>query len=138
MISVLRYTNGHNRDTGDGLYNIMPLNTKLALTHQQGGWDNCIELVAVKAKTQVFGMRNEVHTPGYGLVHLRGSHAWKTVRLDFGIENLFDRFYGLPTGDAYVGQGTTMANPMLPNYPQWGTAVPGVGRTLYAGVNVKF
>jgi hypothetical protein len=23
-------------------------------------------------------------------------------------------------------------------YPQWGTAVPGMGRTLYAGVNLKF
>ena len=135
---LLNYTNGRNRDTGDGLYNIMPLNTKLALTHKQGGWDNSIELVAVKAKTQVSAMRNEVTTPGYGLVHLRGSYAWKTVRLDFGIENLFDRLYGLPTGGAYVGQGTTMANPMLPNYPQWGTAVPGMGRTFYAGVNVKF
>ena len=135
---LLNYTNGSNRDTGDGLYNIMPLNAKLALTHKSGGWDNRIELVAVKAKTDVSSVRNEVHTAGYGLVHLRGSYSWKTVRLDFGIENLFDRLYGLPTGGAYTGQGTTMANPMLPNYPQWGTAVPGMGRTLYAGVNVKF
>jgi iron complex outermembrane receptor protein len=135
---LVNYTSGRNRDTGDGLYNIMPLNTKLALTHKHGGWDNSIELVAVKAKTRVSAMRNEVTTPGYGLVHLRGSYSWKTVRLDFGVENLFDRLYGLPTGGAYVGQGTTMANPMLPNYPQWGTAVPGMGRTLYAGVNVKF
>ena len=37
-----------------------------------------------------------------------------------------------------AGQGTTMSNPSLPNYPQWGTAVPGMGRTLYAGVNVTF
>jgi iron complex outermembrane receptor protein len=26
----------------------------------------------------------------------------------------------------------------LPNYPQWGTAVPGMGRSIYAGVNYKF
>ena len=135
---LLNYTNGRNRDTGDGLYNTMPLNAQLALTHTSGGWDNRLELVAVKAKTDVSSVRNEVTTPGYGLVHLRGSYSWKTVRLDFGIENLFDRLYGLPTGGAYVGQGTTMTNPMLPNYPQWGTAVPGMGRTLYAGVNVKF
>ncbi len=135
---LLNYTNGRNRDTGDGLYNTMPLNALLALTHKAGGWDNRLELVAVKAKTGVSSVRNEVTTPGYGLVHLRGSYEWKTVRLDFGIENLFDRLYGLPTGGAYVGQGTTMANPMLPNYPQWGTAVPGMGRTFYTGVNVKF
>jgi hypothetical protein len=44
----------------------------------------------------------------------------------------------LPTGGAYTGQGTTMTNPALPNYPQWGTAVPGMGRSIYAGLNVKF
>lgn len=43
-----------------------------------------------------------------------------------------------PTGGACVGQGTTMSKPMLPNHPQWGTAVPGMGRTVYAGVNLKF
>ena len=135
---LLSYTSGKNLDTGDGLYNTMPLNAKLSLSHKEGGWDNAVELVAVRAKTHVSTTRNEVRTPGYGLVHLRGSYSWKRVRLDFGVENLFDRLYGLPTGGAYVGQGTTMTNPMLPNYPQWGTAVPGMGRTLYAGVNLKF
>ncbi|MEZ5706003.1 MAG: TonB-dependent receptor [Burkholderiaceae bacterium] len=135
---MLNYTSGKNLDTGDGLYNTMPLNARLTLSHKVGGWDNALELVAVRAKTRVSNTRNEVHTPGYALVHLRGSYSWKRVRLDFGVENLFDRFYGLPTGGAYVGQGTTMANPMLPNYPQWGTAVPGMGRTLYAGVNLSF
>ena len=41
-------------------------------------------------------------------------------------------------GGACVGQGTTMSKPMLPNHPQWGKAVPGMGRTVYAGVNLKF
>jgi iron complex outermembrane receptor protein len=31
-----------------------------------------------------------------------------------------------------------MTNPALPNYPQWGIAVPGMGRSIYVGVNVKF
>jgi iron complex outermembrane receptor protein len=29
-------------------------------------------------------------------------------------------------------------NPPVGNYPQWGTAVPGMGRSVYVGVNVKF
>ncbi len=135
---LLNYTKGTNRDTGDGLYNIMPLNAKIALTHHKGGWDNSAELVMVDAKDDISAMRNEIKTPGYGLVNLRGSYAWKQVRVDFGIENLFDKFYYLPTGGAYTGQGTTMTNPALPNYPQWGTAVPGMGRSIYAGLNVKF
>jgi len=131
---LLNYTNGTNRDTGDNLYNIMPLNAKLAVTQKLGGWDNSVELVAVKAKTDVNAMRNEIKTPGYSLVHVRTSYSWKTVRLDLGVENLFDKFYYLPTGGAYAGQGTTMSINGIP----YGTAVPGMGRSVYVGLNVKF
>jgi iron complex outermembrane receptor protein len=135
---LLNYTNGENRDTGDDLYNIMPLNARLALTQKQGGWNNAVELVMVDEKNDVSGMRNEIRTPGYSLVNLRASRRWKQTRMDFGIENLLDKFYYLPTGGAYVGQGTTMTNPAPPNYPQWGTAVPGMGRSIYVGLNTKF
>jgi iron complex outermembrane receptor protein len=135
---ILNYTRGTNETTGDNLFNIMPLNAKLAVTQKLGAWDNSLELVAVKAKTDVNAMRNEIQTPGYSLVHVRTSYSWKQVRLDLGVENLFDTFYYLPTGGAYTGQGTTMSNPALPNYPQWGTAVPGMGRSVYVGVHMKF
>jgi iron complex outermembrane receptor protein len=135
---LLNYTNGRNRSTGDDLYNIMPLNARLTLTHRLGGWDNGIELVLVKAKNDVSAVRNEVATPGYSLVNLRASHAWKQVRVDFGIENLFDRRYNLPLGGAYLGQGTTMTSQAIGIVPRWGVAVPGMGRSLYAGLNVKF
>jgi len=131
---LLNYTHGENRDTGDGLYNIMPLNGKLALTQQSGGWDNAVELVLVKGKTDVSEVRNEITTAGYGLTNLRASYSWKQARIDFGVENLFDKFYYMPLGGAYTGQGTTMALNGIP----WGIAVPGVGRSIYAGVNYKF
>ena len=67
-------------------------------------------------------------------MNLRASHSWKQLRLDFGVENLFDRFYALPTGGAYLGQGTTMSMNGVP----WGIAVPGMGRTFYVGANLKF
>ena len=135
---LLNLTRGKNLETGDGLIHIMPVNARLTLTQQQGGWRNSAELVMVGAKTHVATTRNEVTTPGYALVNLRGSYSWGDVRLDFGVENLFDRFYYLPTGGAYVGQDTTMSNPALPNYPQWGTAVPGMGRSFYVGMNLSF
>ena len=135
---LLNYTNGRNRDTDDDLYNIMPLNARVTLTQRFGGWDNGIELVVVDRKSKVSDVRNEIKTPGYNLVNLRASYRWKQTRVDFGIENLFDKSYSLPLGGAYTGQGTTMTNPPLPNYPQWGTAVPGMGRSLYAGVNYNF
>ncbi|PKO35359.1 MAG: TonB-dependent receptor [Betaproteobacteria bacterium HGW-Betaproteobacteria-7] len=139
---LLSYTHGQNRDTGDGLYNIMPLNAKLTLTQKSGGWDNALELIGVAAKDRISDARNEMKTAGYSLVNLRGSYSWQRVRLDFGVENLFDRYYEMPLGGAYLGQGTTMSATLnnVPSgvVPLWGTPVPGMGRSLYAGVNVKF
>ena len=131
---LVNITKGENRDTGDHLYNIMPLNAKFSLTHQSGGWANAVEFVAVQGKRDVSGVRNEITTSGYTLTHLRASYTWQNLRVDFGVENLFDRFYTLPTGGAYTGQGTTMSMNGIP----WGIGVPGMGRSFYAGLNVKF
>jgi iron complex outermembrane receptor protein len=135
---MLSYTRGENRDTGDDLYNIMPLNAKLALTQRYGAWRNTLEGEFVAHKKDISSVRNEMETAGYGLIHLRARYEQKRYSIDFGIENLLDRDYDLPLGGAYVGQGTTMTNPPVGNYPQWGTPVPGPGRSLYAGLNVKF
>ncbi|NOT86747.1 MAG: TonB-dependent receptor [Lysobacter sp.] len=135
----LAYAKGENSISHDNLYNLMPLNARIALTHKLGGWDNALEMVGVTSKNSVSRVRNELETAGYGLVNLRVAREWDRVRLDVGVENLFDRFHALPTGGAYLGQGTTMSmNPTLPNYPQWAVAVPGPGRSIYAAVNVKF
>ena len=137
---LLNYVRGETTSgADDNLYNIMPLNATVSLTQRLGGWTNIAEVQMVDAKTDVSQIRNEVETPGYSLLNLRSSYAWKKVRLDMGIENVFDRLYYYPLGGAYVGQGITMPpNQTLPGVPAWGTAVPGMGRTIYAGVNVQF
>ncbi|MGE5332721.1 MAG: TonB-dependent receptor [Nitrospirota bacterium] len=134
LSGVISYVHGTNRTTGDKLYGIMPLNARAALTQRLGAWTGTAELVMVTAKTRVSAVRNELPTAGYGLVNLRGSYEWKQVRLDFGIDNLFDRFYNHPQGGAYVGQGMTMAGTAVP----WGVRVPGMGRSFNVGVTVKF
>ena len=143
---LVNYTNGENLDTHDDLYNVMPLNGKFMLTQKLGGWDNGVELVLVKAKDQVSNVRNEIKTPGYTLVNLRSGYVWKQVRIDFGVENLFDRFYYLPLGGAYLGQGATMSfNREVGDIGAnggsetlWGLGVPGMGRSIYAGLTLKF
>lgn len=125
---VLGYVHGTNLDTHDKLYHLMPLNAKLALDHQLGAWSNVAEFQLVAAKEDVQQARNELRTSGYGLVNLRTSYDWKQVRLDAGIENLFDKNYDLPLGGAYIG-----SRPMT-----WGTNVPGMGRNAYVGVTIKF
>jgi iron complex outermembrane receptor protein len=132
--AVISYTDGKNRDTGDELYNIMPLNGRFTVAQELAGWENSLEWELVDAKDEVADLRNEIATPGYGLVHLRASHEWKDVRIDFGIENLFDKLYYLPTGGTYTGQGSTMSINGIP----WGIGVPGMGRSVYAGIKMTF
>lgn len=131
---LLNFVRGENRTTGEPLYNIMPLNAKLAVVQKLGTWTNTAELQLVAAKTQVSPVRNEMQTGGYSLFNLRSSYAWKHVRLDVGVENVFNRFYAMPLGGAYVGQGASMTSNGIP----WGVPVPGMGRSIHVALNVHF
>ena len=131
---LVNYVQGENRTTGDHLYDMMPLNVRLALVQTIGHWSNTIESRFVAAKTEVSAVRNEIKTPGYSLCTLRSSYEWRRYRVDFGVDNLFDRQYALPLGGTYVGQGATMSINGIP----WGVAVPGMGRTIHLGLNLKF
>lgn len=131
--ATISYVRGKNRDSGDNLYNIMPLNATFTLEHSKNGWRNNVEWVLVSGKDKVNHERNEMETAGYGLINLRTSHEWKQARVDFGVENLFDRLYSHPLSGAYLGQGATM-NTSVP----WGVTVPGMGRSVYAGLTFKF
>ncbi|CAN4271335.1 CirA Outer membrane receptor proteins, mostly Fe transport [Methylophilaceae bacterium] len=133
---LLNYTHGENRATGDSLYNIMPLNGKITLTHNYQAWDNAVEVVMVKDKDRTSDTRNEIQTKGYSLLNLRSSYNWKQARLDLAVENLFDTQYALPLGGAYVGQGATMMASTMPI--GWGTAVPGMGRSVNVGLTLKY
>ncbi|QTD45129.1 TonB-dependent receptor [Ottowia testudinis] len=134
LSGALNLVRGSNRQTGDGLYNLMPLNARLALEQRLGGWTGTVEWQGVAAKTRVSPVRNEMKTAGYGLLHLRGSYQWKATRLDFGVENLLNRLYYPPLGGAYLGQGASMTSAGIP----WGTPVPGKGRSFYVALNVAF
>jgi iron complex outermembrane receptor protein len=130
---VVSYVNGKNLTTGDNLYNIMPLNMKLAVEQRIGNWTNTIETRLVEAKTKVQAVRKEMRTGGYGLLNLYSSYEWKQARIDFGIENVLNKFYNSPLSGAYVGQGSTMGT-AIPH----GTLVPGMGRSINTGLTVKF
>lgn len=132
--ALVNYSNGKNRDSDDELYNIMPLNTTVALIQQLGGWRNSLEMHSVMAKNDGSDVRNEIETAGYTLFNLRLSHSWDQLRVDAGVENLADKFYYLPTGGAYTAQGRTMSINGIPS----GIGVPGMGRTFYTGVTVSF
>ncbi|MFA7552806.1 MAG: TonB-dependent receptor [Spongiibacteraceae bacterium] len=131
---VVNYLEAENTDTDDNLYNIMPLNATFALVHSKADWTNTVEWQVVAAKEHVSAARNEINTAGYSVFNLRSAYNWTHWRVDIGVENLFDRGYDLPLGGAYLGQGKTMS----PQDAPYGVAVPGVGRSFYAGLSYTF
>lgn len=129
----VNYLRGQNRGSHDGLFNLMPLNGRLTLTHRLGQWKNVLEWQLVDAKAHRSQVRNELRTGGYGLLTLRTGTTWQRVQVETGVENLLDRRYDLPLGGAYVGQGRTMGQAGTP----YGIAVPGMGRALYVRVSLS-
>ncbi len=122
------YVHGEDADTGDNLYNIMPLTAKFALEHELGKWSNVVELQLVRGKHDVQSVRNELRTSGYGLLNLRTRYQWDNVSLDAGIENALDKYYEPPLGGAYIGESPV----------KWGQAVGGKGRSFYVAVGLSF
>jgi iron complex outermembrane receptor protein len=112
---------------------MMPLNLKLTVAQRLGSWTNTAEVQAVAAKDRVSQTRNEVSTDRYELFNLRSSYQWKNARVDFAIENVFDRLYAMPVGGAYVGQGPSMTINGIP----WGVSVPGMGRSINVSLNIQ-
>lgn len=90
----------------------------------------------VAAKDRVDDVRREMQTSGYSIMNYYSSYDWEKVRLDVGLENIFDRKYANPLGGAYLGQGATMASDA--SGPAYGTVVPGMGRSLNIGLVLKF
>jgi iron complex outermembrane receptor protein len=75
-----------------------------------------------------------VPTDSYSLLNLRTSYEFEHVRLDLSVENVLDRFYSLPLGGAYLGQGLSMSSKTIP----WGIPVPGAGRSVHVALSVDF
>lgn len=132
--AIINYVDGKNQTTGDNLYNIMPLSSTFRLEQTMGRWNNTLEWQLVGAKDDTSQVRNEIATGGYSLLHLRSTLRISQVTLTMGVENLLDKGYDLPLGGAYTGQGQTMSGTGVP----WGVAVPGPGRSIYAGFNYEF
>jgi iron complex outermembrane receptor protein len=125
--ATLSGTRGRNLSTGDNLYHIPPLSAKLAVTHQLGRWTTTVEAETYAAKNKLSAVRNEFRTGGYTVVNLRTTYTWRRVTIEAGIDNLFDRFFLLPLGGAYIGQGPTMSGRAIP----WGVGIPGAARTFH-------
>lgn len=117
---------------GDSLYNIMPLNARLAVEHDYNSWHTVLEAELVASKNRVSAVRAEQKTAGYALLNWRSSvDVSRSIQLNVGIDNLFDRSYRLPLG----GLEYASADMMMGVAP---STMRAVGRSINAGFSVSF
>lgn len=126
--ATLAYVHGRDLRADTDLYHIMPLNASVTLEEVYKAWTGHIQLQGVTRKTDVDNLRGEPETPAYLLVNLGTSYSWKNVRIDVGVDNLFDKAYSEPLGGMSIGdfKATGVLRP-----------VPGQGRSINLGLTLN-
>jgi len=128
---TVSYVRGERRDTSDSLYRIAPLTARTMLSYVQTHWRVGFEAETIAAQNKVSDENSEQKTSGYALFNVSGSYQpTETIILSAGINNLFDREYSNHLG----GYNRIGDNPDVAK----GDRIPGLGRSLYAGVNVSW
>ena len=123
------WLHGQNRTDGAPLYHQMPFNAALGLEHRIDGLETRIDLNYVADKDRIDPTRNEPRTKSYTLLNVQVAYRWDNFRLSLGADNLFDEAYFAPLGGVSLGdrKATGILRP-----------VPGAGRSVNAGLSVKF
>ena len=128
---TISYVRGERRDTNDNLYRIAPLTARTMLSYVQTKWRAGFEAETVAAQSKVSAENSEQKTSGYALFNLSASYQpAEAIILSAGINNLLDREYSNHLG----GYNRISNNADITK----GDRIPGLGRSLYAGVNVSW
>lgn len=128
---TVSYVHGERRDTSDNLYRIAPLSASTKLSYVQPQWRVGIEAETVASQNKVSAENDEQKTSGYAIFNLSSEYKINdSFSLSAGVDNLFDRFYR----DHLAGYNRVSGNEDI----AVGERLPGLGRSLYIGLNVDW
>ncbi|MEC9313766.1 MAG: TonB-dependent receptor, partial [Pseudomonadota bacterium] len=128
---TVSYVRGKRRDTNDNLYRIAPLTARTQLSYIEPDWRIGVEAVTVAEQNQVSAENDEEETSGYAIFNLSGEYQLsQSLQLEGGINNLFDRKYRNHLG----GYNRVSGNEDI----AVGERLPGLGRSVYVGLNLNW
>lgn len=127
LTSVASYISGEREDVKDHLYRIAPLNMRTSLHYFNHDWHSQLTLSAYKKQTKVSEINNEKVSPGYATLDWQVDYdVSNQLRINFGINNLLDKFYRPHLNGINRANGSDVTK---------GEAVPELGRNLFVGFN---
>lgn len=104
------WLHGTRTDSDTPLYQMMPLNLRLAFDEEIKNLIAGVGSEIVDSKSRLDPNRLELRTPGYALFNVHAAYKGKHVQGGFQMDNLFNRFYELPMGgnniDIYQATGS--------------------------------
>jgi iron complex outermembrane receptor protein len=92
------WLHGTRTDSNTPLYQMMPLNLRLAFDEEVKGLSAGFGSEMVDSKSRLDPNRMELRTPGYALFNLYAAYKSKYAQGGFRVDNLFNRLYELPLG----------------------------------------
>jgi len=110
LSAVGGWLHGTRKDSNTPLYQMMPLNLRLAFDEQAKHLSAGLDTELVDRKSRLDPNRMELPTPGYALFNVHATYKSKHVEGGFAVDNLANRLYELPLGgnniDVYSATGT--------------------------------
>ena len=120
---------GTRTDSDTPLYQMMPLNLRLAFDEHVKGLSAGLGSEIVDRKSRLDPNRMELLTPGYALFDVHAVFRSKYVQGGFRADNLLNRFYELPLGGNNIDLYSATGNM---------TPVAGRGRSLAMNLTATF
>ena len=123
---VASYVRAERTDIADNLYRMAPANGRLAVSWEESRWSISVEGQFIARQNHVSATNTEVPSAGYVLANISGYWLIRDgVRLDLGIENLFDTYYleHLAGYNRITGSDVPLVS-----------RLPGAGRSAFARI----
>jgi iron complex outermembrane receptor protein len=100
--AVAGWLHGERTDTSTGLYQMMPLNLRIAFDERLRGLTAGLGIDAVDRKSSVDPHRFEQQTPGYTLFNVHAGYRRGHLLANAAAGNLLNKWYELPLGGVNV------------------------------------
>jgi iron complex outermembrane receptor protein len=129
---VAGWLHGERLDTQTPLYQMMPLNARIAFDEELKGFTAGVGVQAVDRKSNVDPHRFEQPTPGYALFNLRAAYRRGHLQASAAADNLLNKDYELPLG------GVNFDDFMASGWMSQIKPLTGRGRSFYASLTARF
>jgi len=96
--AVAGWLHGERTDTSTGLYQMMPLNLRIAFDEELKGFKAGLGIQTVDRKLNVDPNRFEQKTPGYTLFNAHAGYRRGNFLANAAADNLLNKWYELPLG----------------------------------------